>query len=529
MDSFRGASIKQKLTWIIMFTSSVALLVASLFFFTNDVLAIRQAKVVELSSLGDIIGANCASAVLFKDENAAAQTLATLQARPGVTAAAIYTPEGRLFARYLRPGASAASIPAAPQKVGHRFIPGHLVLVRPINFQGEVLGSTYIRSDLSDVTRRMQQYAFIVVLIIGASSWVGLILTRRLQRVISEPILDLAQTARTVAANDDYSVRAIKNTEDEIGYLIDRFNEMLAQIEARDHHLLDVNERLKKSEQSALEASQAKSEFLAKMSHELRTPLNAIIGFAQLMYEGKVGHMAEPHQEYMGDILSSSQHLLQLINDVLDLAKVEAGKMEFRPEQLDPVRPVTEVRDILRSLAASKRIRVTIEADPTLGEVTSDAARLKQILYNYLSNALKFTDEGGAVTIRVLPEGAEYFRIEVEDTGIGIHSDDLHRLFIEFQQLDGGVAKKYQGTGLGLALTRRIVESQGGRVGVESEPGKGSRFSAIIPRFLGTSPLALDLGAPLGQLSERGAIRQPSQEETGGASAKELVSPAVAE
>jgi PAS domain S-box-containing protein len=250
----------------------------------------------------------------------------------------------------------------------------------------------------------------------------------------------------------------------------------LEEMEARrkSQELEEENRRMQ-------EANRLKSEFLANMSHELRTPLNAIIGFAELMFKGKVGPVSGDHKEYLGDILNSSRHLLQLINDVLDLAKVESGKMEFRPEPLDLGKVVGEVRDILRGLASTKRIRVETHIDPLLGAAMLDPAKLKQVLYNYVSNALKFTPDEGAVTVHVTAEPADRFRIEVEDSGIGIRREDMHRLFVEFQQLDAGMAKKYAGTGLGLALTKRIVEAQGGNVGVRSDPGKGSVFSAVLP------------------------------------------------
>jgi protein-histidine pros-kinase len=243
----------------------------------------------------------------------------------------------------------------------------------------------------------------------------------------------------------------------------------------------DITER-KRLEEQMREASRLKSDFVANMSHELRTPLNAIIGFAELMHKGRVGPMAPAHQEYLGDILTSSRHLLELINDVLDLAKIEAGKVELRPEPVDLGQVVCEVRDVLRGLAADKRIRVEVDVDADLGPVILDPARIKQVLYNYLSNAIKFTGEGGRVQVRARPDGGDEIRIDVEDTGIGIAADTIPRLFVEFQQLDAGKGKRYQGTGLGLALTRRILEAQGGRVEVQSDLGVGSRFSAIVPR-----------------------------------------------
>jgi PAS domain S-box-containing protein len=251
----------------------------------------------------------------------------------------------------------------------------------------------------------------------------------------------------------------------------------------------DITER-KALEWRMHQASRLKGEFLANMSHELRTPLNAIIGFAELMHKGKVGPVSPDHQEYLGDILTSSKHLLRLINDVLDLAKVESGKMEFQPQEVDLRQLAGEVRDILRGLAAGKRLRVDVQVAADLGPVVVDPARVKQILYNYLSNAIKFSPEGGGIKVRIGPEGPDLFRLDVEDSGVGIPADQLGRLFVEFQQLDASAAKKYQGTGLGLALTKRIAEAHGGRVAVHSTPGEGSMFSAILPRVMagGTPP-----------------------------------------
>ncbi|HEY7220222.1 MAG TPA: PAS domain S-box protein, partial [Candidatus Binatia bacterium] len=269
--------------------------------------------------------------------------------------------------------------------------------------------------------------------------------------------------------------------------------------------LRKTNEELQQQNQSVQQVSRLKSEFLANMSHELRTPLNGIIGFAEIMHDGKVGPIAPDHKEYLHDILTSARHLLQLINDVLDLSKVESGKFEFLFEKTDPVILVGEVRDIVRTLAAKKRIKLDIEIHPSLSTIEGDARSLKQILYNYVSNALKFTPEEGEVKVSIMPEDGGYFRIEVADTGVGIRSEDLHRLFMEFQQLDTGSTEQYSGTGLGLALTKRIVEAQGGHVGVKSIAGKGSIFSATLPRARGVAPtivhetpaVAIPPGAPL--------------------------------
>jgi signal transduction histidine kinase len=250
-------------------------------------------------------------------------------------------------------------------------------------------------------------------------------------------------------------------------------------------------------------AARSKDRFLANMSHELRTPLNAIIGFTELMYNGKVGPVSESHTEYLGDVLNSARHLHHLIDDVLDLAKVGAGKIDLHAEPIDLARLVGEVRDALRTIAAKKNLSIHVQVAPELNSIIGDAARIKQILYNYLSNALKFSPDHGHVEVRCELDGSAYFRIDVEDNGIGIAKQDLDRLFVEFQQLDAGSAKRYQGTGLGLALTKRLAEAKGGRVEVRSEPGHGSVFSVILPRVLQVRDKAADAEGLAAIVSER--------------------------
>ncbi|HTS30652.1 MAG TPA: ATP-binding protein [Bryobacteraceae bacterium] len=243
--------------------------------------------------------------------------------------------------------------------------------------------------------------------------------------------------------------------------------------------LSSKNEQLARALNAARSATEAKSRFLAGISHELRTPLNGIIGFSELMHDGKVGPVSPDHREFLGDILTSARHLLLLINDILDLSKVEAGKMEFQPELQSVDALVQEVRDVIRPLADKKRIQLTTEVPADLC-AWIDASRFKQVLYNYLSNAVKFTPSGGRVMLRVTLEEGRRFRLDVEDTGIGIEPSEIGRLFQEFQQLPNSRSAE-QGTGLGLALTRHIVEAQGGKVAVRSQLGKGSVFSAVLP------------------------------------------------
>jgi PAS domain S-box-containing protein len=265
--------------------------------------------------------------------------------------------------------------------------------------------------------------------------------------------------------------------------LLDVTERKLASVAARKvaqyaMELRNKNEQLAHALEAARSATEAKSRFLASVSHELRTPLNGIIGFSELLYDGKLGAVAEEHRDVLADILSSARHLLQIISDILDLSKVEAGRMEFHPERVEIAPLVHEVRDVVRPLSERKSICVTTELPPALVAVL-DPSRFKQVLYNYLSNAVKFTPDGGGVAVRILAaDGA--FRLEVEDTGIGIPPGEVSKLFQDFQQLSNGRGHG-QGTGLGLALTRHIVEAQGGSVGVRSAPVRGTVFTATFP------------------------------------------------
>jgi len=249
-----------------------------------------------------------------------------------------------------------------------------------------------------------------------------------------------------------------------------------------EEQLREQNLALEETNRRVEAANRMKSEFLANMSHELRSPLNGIIGFSELLCDGRLGLVSDRQKEILGRVLNSSKHLLQLINDVLDISKVEAGRWEFHPESLSTGKLIQEVTGILGGLAASKRIQIETEIEPEVATVVADPGRLKQVLYNYVSNALKFTGESGQVRVNLRAEGSSEFRLEVSDTGVGISQKDIGKLFVEFQQLDSGKAKRFQGTGLGLALTKRIIEAQGGRVGVESIPGEGSTFFAVLPR-----------------------------------------------
>ena len=298
-----------------------------------------------------------------------------------------------------------------------------------------------------------------------------------------------------LSALADHAAIAIENAK--LYQQVKQYAEALeAKVEVRTRELQEVNRRLEA-------AGRHKSQFLASMSHELRTPLNAIIGFSEILLDESVGELTpEERREFLGNILSSGRHLLRLINDILDLSKVEAGRMELRPEEFSIAEVVSGVLNTIKPLAARKQIGVEVAIDSALTTLVADQGKVKQILYNLLSNAIKFTPEKGQVGVRISGGRGEVC-FAVWDTGIGIKPEDQARIFEEFHQVEGTAARQYEGTGLGLALAKKFVELHAGRIWVESEPGKGSTFTFTMPLLEPSAgvekrlPEAEGMGGPL--------------------------------
>jgi PAS domain S-box-containing protein len=260
-----------------------------------------------------------------------------------------------------------------------------------------------------------------------------------------------------------------------------RVQQMEAEVFQSSQKLQATNQQLEAANHRLESAGRHKSEFLAGMSHELRTPLNGIIGFTEFLIDEKPGPLLPKQKEYLADVLNSANHLLQLINDVLDMAKVESGKMDVRPETFSVRKAIGEVAAVVEGIARKKNVNVAMEISEGLDAVLLDLHKFKQVLYNLLSNAVKFTDAGGRVHIHARRLEPDQLEVRVRDTGIGIKAEDLNRLFIEFAQLDSGTSRRFEGTGLGLALTKKLITLQGGHVSVESEPRKGSLFIVVLP------------------------------------------------
>ena len=483
MPAFRQTTIKRKLIALIMLTSSIALLVAFAFMIGSDYLTFRSGMVRDLRTLAAVVGTNGSSALDFDDEEFAAKTLAALAATPNITTAAIYTKDGRVLAKYLRDKQSELP-PEQPGPEKYVFKNGYLMLFRPILRGEERIGSIYLQSTLDEMNARLARYAGIGGAIVLGASLIAFLFSSRLQRVISNPVLSLAHTAKVVSERKDYSLRAEKRTDDEIGFLIDRFNEMLTQIEEHEKEIQEVNEQLVQSEQRARAATQAKSHFLANMSHELRTPLNAIIGYSEMLQEEAQDSGQESFIPDLKKINRSGRHLLDLINDVLDLSKIEAGKMELYLETFDIPNLLEDVSTTVQLLVQKNSNTLEVRCPANLGAMRADMTKVRQSLFNLLSNASKFT-KNGKITLEaareISPTKADWIVFRVSDTGIGMTPEQQDRVFEAFSQADSATARDFGGTGLGLTITKTFCRMMGGDVALTSEPGKGTTFTIRLP------------------------------------------------
>jgi signal transduction histidine kinase len=474
MRFFQDRSIQQKLTLITMVTSGVALLLARVAVASYDVITFRRQMTGDLQTLAAGVGLNVDAALEFDTREDAEEVLRSLQVQPRIAAAAIFDVSGRPFARYAR--AEQPGPPAELRPLGYYFDDEYLHVYEPVEQDGQRVGTVYIRSDLTALSQRLNRFALIAVLVMVASLGVAMVVGRRLHSVITTPISQLVALESKVRDRKDYSVRAVKHGHDELGVLIDGFNEMLGEIQARDVELTVAKE-------IAEEASRTKSGFLATMSHELRTPLNAILGYSEMLIEdldGRDEHQVVPD---LRRIHAAGAHLLALINDILDLSKIEAAKLDLHLERCAVAELIDEVGTMVHPLVRQNDNTLEVSCAGNLGALMTDVMRLRQILFNLVSNAAKFT-ERGVITLRAFREQGQQVEsvvFEVRDTGIGMSPEQLANLFQPFSQADSSTSRKYGGTGLGLAITRRLARMLGGDVTVASVRHEGSTFTVRLP------------------------------------------------
>ncbi len=485
---FLPRSIQRKLQFLAGSCVAFAVGLTCIAFITYSVMSLRSSKIQQVKTQAELLSHNSAAAVEFQDSQQADRLLGALKAESSITAAAILGSEGKFIGTYPNQAEAKTILSSTIARSRSNHIVTH-----PILSDGEVIGELRLCTDVSSVREAIVNYATLTV-IVGLGSWlVAMAVASFLQRSICTPILRLAEIARKITVEGDFSVRVDGKTDGEVGQLNTAFNDMLAKIEnskkqlqeAKDHLEERVSQRtseLEAARDAAESASRAKSDFLANMSHEIRTPLNAIMGYADLLRRGW-DESPEEREDMLKTVHSSGKHLMTVINDILDISKIESRRLELEVRSESPHRVLSEVVSLMRVPFREKNLELEynwIGAVPK--QVELDGSRLRQILINLLGNAKKFTKQGGVQIIaKFLQEQAKaVLSVEVIDTGIGIPKDSQDQIFEAFVQADTSVTRKFGGTGLGLAISRQLARMMGGDLTVDSEIGRGSCFKLTL-------------------------------------------------
>jgi len=497
---FSGLQVRRKLMLIVFLASGGALLLANAALVFSDVLRFRQDMVNDLQTLGEILAENTTAALTFNDPKAANETLNVLKAKAPIAAAGLYDKKGQLFAGYRRSKAP-GPIPQRAEAANHRFAGDSFVLFWPVTNQKETIGTLYLMSDLGEMYARLRLQAVTVTIVLFTAALVSLLFSSRLQRLISEPISDLARTAQAISERRDYTLRATRRSADELGALVDAFNQMLAQIEERDAQLLQAKSELEKRvdertqelqqelafrrrtervlEERNAELRQSNKElddFAYIASHDLKEPLRGIHNFSVFLLEDYGEKLDAEGRGKLETLPRLTRRMESLIDSLLHFSRV--GRVDLAMDRVD----LTEIlADVLDSLGPSLVERgVVVRVPRPLPTVLCDRARVGEIFRNLIINAGKYNDQAEKWVEVGFVDGAPPV-FYVRDNGIGIQEKHFDSIFRIFKRLHG--RDQYGGgTGAGLTIVKKIVERHNGRVWLDSTPGQGTTFYFTLER-----------------------------------------------
>lgn len=488
LSKLYNSSTQTKVVTLTMLVVSFAITVALGFMLLIQYLEMKQVLVNETNNLARIIANRSSLAVSFMDKDVALESLLALENSQNIQQAAIFTPDGNLFVKYRTAGASDIA-EAHKTHEGTDDDLSEINITQKISEGDEVLGYLFLQSDLSPVWRGLGWSIAYTIILYVLCLLVSFVLSVKLQQYITVPILSLLETSKRISSEHNYEIRAEKDRNDEVGLLVDQFNEMLSIIDRNEKMLKNANleleqkveartEDLAKALKESKAANHAKSVFLSHMSHELRTPLNAINGYSQILMRQE--NLTTAQRKQLDTIYKCGDHLLNLINDVLDYSHIEAGHFEVSNAPFNLLRVLRRASDMMRLQADQKDLYFDFIAEKGLPEtVSGDGKRISQVLLNILSNAIKYTVKG-SVSFRVYPEGESHIVFAVTDTGVGIPIELQEQVFSPFFRASN-TKKMVDGLGLGMAISKEFVSLMNGEITLKSEVGVGSTFQVKLP------------------------------------------------